>query len=73
MDFGFNSVKGLFGYKLSDKPSKEIAGKIYKFTATPNGISVYRNGELVADEIEQINYNEDAHFCIGFKKGRKIC
>lgn len=73
MDYGFNSVKGLFGYKLSDKPSKEITGKIYKFTATPNGISVYRNGELVADEIEHISYNEDSRFCIGLKNGRKIC
>lgn len=73
MEQKIKSIKGFFGYKLSENPYKRNVGKTYTFKATANGISVYRQGAMVAENLESISCDEDLSFCFGYKDGRKIC
>ena len=75
----FTAKKGLFGYKLSSaddeykKPSKKMTGEVYDVKPTENGISVYKNGVLIADGLEIISHDAESNFFIGHKNGAKIC
>ena len=78
MEINFSSKKGLFGYRLESdradykKLSRLATGKIYSVKATESGISVYRNGELVAEGLDRIKHQDDKTFFIGFKGEQKF-
>ena len=78
MEINFSSKKGLFGYKLESdrtdykKLSRLATGKTYSVKATESGISIYKNGELVAEGLDRIKHQDDKTFFIGFKGDQKF-
>lgn len=77
----FVSRKGLFGHKVVStsevdsykKPNKNMLGKVYEIKATERGLSVFRNGQLVAEGLESLNHREEYSFFVGKKGPESIC
>lgn len=78
MEVNFSAKKGLFGYKLESdyeeckKLSKLATGKVYSVKATENGISVFKNGRLVAEGLDRIKHQDEKTFFVGFKGDKKL-
>lgn len=78
MEVKFYPKKGLIGYKLESdydgykKLAKNATGKVYSVKATEKGISIFKNGELVAEDLDYIKHQDDKSFFVGFKGDKKF-